>query len=111
MDTLEHYRAIVHRLILDYARYKPSHGDIDTEAIIDPAGNHFEVLHIGRDGPRRVHGAVIHIDVIDGKIWIQHDGTSPGVADELVEAGIPRDAMVLGFRPPRARQYSGFAIA
>ena len=73
-------------------------------------GNHFEVLHVGWAGPRRVHGTVIHIDSIDDKIWIQHDGTSLGVADELVEAGIPRDAIVLGFRPPRVRQYSGFAL-
>jgi len=111
MDTVDHYRAIVRELILDYGRYKPSHGDIETEAIIDSAQNHFELLHVGWDGQRRVHGAVIHIDIIGDKIWIQHDGTSPGVANELVEAGIPRDAIVLGFRPPYVRQYSGFAIA
>jgi hypothetical protein len=58
-----------------------------------------------------VHGAVIHIDIIGDKVWIQHDGTSPGIADELVEAGIPRDAIVLGFRPPHVRRYSGFAVA
>ncbi len=111
MDTIDRYHAIVRRLILDYAPYKPSHGDIETEAVIDPVGKHFEVLHVGWDGPRRVHGVVIHIDVIDDKIWIQHDGTSPGVVDELVEVGIPRDAIVLGFRPRRVRQYSGFAIS
>ena len=88
-DTVDRYRAIVRRLIFDYARYKPSHGDIETEAVIDPAGNHFEVLHVGWDGPRRVHGAVIHVDIVGDKVWIQHDGTSPGIADELVEAGIP----------------------
>lgn len=111
MDTVDHYREVVRRLILDYARYKPSHGDIETEAVIDPAGNHFEVLHVGWDGQRRVHGAVIHVDIIGDKIWIQHDGTSPGIANELVDAGIPREVIVLGFRPPGVRQYSGFAIA
>jgi XisI protein len=111
MGSIDQYREIVRRLILDYAQYKPSHGDIATEAIIDPEHNHFELMHVGWDGPRRVHGAVIHIDIIADKIWIQHDGTSPGIADGLVEAGIPRDAIVLGFRPPRVRQYSGFASA
>lgn len=111
MDTADEYRAIVRKLVLEYARYKPSHGNIETEVIIDPTGNHFELLHVGWDGPRRVHGVVIHIDVIDNKIWIQYDGTSPGIAHELAEAGIPRDAIVLGFRPPHVRQYSGFALS
>lgn len=111
MDTGDRYRQILRQVILEYASYKPSHGEIDTEAIIDAEQNHFEVMHVGWDGQRRVHGAIIHIDIIDGKVWIQYDGTSPGVADDLVEAGIPPDAIVLGFRPQNVRKYSGFAIA
>ena len=34
MDRVERYRGIVRRLIEEYASYKPSHGRIDTEAII-----------------------------------------------------------------------------
>jgi hypothetical protein len=111
MDTIEGYRQIVHQVILEYAGYKPSNGRIETEVIVDAGQNHFEVLHVGWDGPRRVHGMVIHVDIIGDKVWIQHDGTSPGIAEDLVEAGIPRTAIVLGFRPPHVRQYSGFAIA
>src|SRR5262245_14190759 len=99
MDPLTRYRQIVRDLIQEYARYKPSHGQIETEAVVDPEKDHYELLHVGWDGQRRVHGSVIHIDIIDGKVWIQHDGTSPGVALELVEAGIPREHIVLGFRP------------
>ena len=36
MDTLGHYREIVRKLIHEYASYKPSHGQIGTEAVIDP---------------------------------------------------------------------------
>jgi hypothetical protein len=111
MDTIAHYREIVRNLILEYATYKPSHGDIVTEAVIDAKQNHFELMHVGWDGERRVHGSVIHIDIIGNRVWIQHDGTAPGVAQELVEAGIPREAIVLGFRPPYVRQYTGFAVS
>lgn len=111
MDTIARYHKIVHNLMLEYASYKPSHGEIETEAIIDPAKGHYEVLHVGWDGVRRVHGVLIHIDIIGDKVWIQHDGTSPGIAEELVEAGIPREAIVLGFHPEHLRQYTGFAIA
>jgi hypothetical protein len=111
VDTIVRYRSVVRQLLQEYSRYRPSHGEIVTELVVDPERDHYELLHVGWDGPRRVHGAVIHIDIIDGKVWIQHDGTSDGIAEELVERGIPREAIVLGFRPPHVRGYSGFAVA
>jgi hypothetical protein len=109
MDRAERYRVIVRRLIEEYARYPPSHGRIETEAIVDPERDHYEVMHVGWDGVRRVHGCVIHIDIRDGKVWVQYDGTSRAVAEELVEAGIPRDDIVLGFQPAEVRKYTDFA--
>jgi len=41
---------------------------------------------------------------------IQYDGTSPGVAVELAESGIPKEDIVLGFRPPRVRPHTGFGV-
>jgi hypothetical protein len=111
MDTLTHYRAIVRHLIDEYASYKPSHGQIETEAIVDPERDHYEVMHVGWDGPRRVHGSVIHIDIIGGKIWIQYDGTNRPVADALLAAGVPREAIVLGFHPAYVRHHTDFAVA
>lgn len=110
MDTLAQYRSIIRRIVTDYARYKPANGEIDTEVILDPEHDHYEVMHIGWDGVRRVHGAIIHLDIIDGKIWIQYDGTSRPVADELLAAGIPKEQIVLGFHPANERQYTGFAV-
>lgn len=111
MDTLKRYQEIVSKLIREYASYKPSHGQIETEAIIDLERNHYEVMHIGWDGPRRVHGSVVHIDIIDGKIWIQYDGTSRPVAEKLLEAGVPREDIILGFHPAELRQYTDFGVA
>jgi len=67
MDRVERYRQLVSDIIRDYASCKPSNGKIDTEAIINPQTDHYEVMHIGWDGQRRVHGCVIHLDIIDGK--------------------------------------------
>jgi hypothetical protein len=109
MDSVEQYREIVRRLINDYASYKPSHGKIHTEAIVDPQHDHYEVMHVGWDGARRIHGSVIHIDIIDGQVWIQYDGTNRPVAEELIAAGVPREAIVLGFQPDYIRPHTGFA--
>jgi hypothetical protein len=42
---------------------------------------------------------LLHIDIIDHKLWIQHDRTEEGVAVDLVAAGIPKEQIVLGFEP------------
>jgi hypothetical protein len=68
MDRTEDYRAIARRLIEEYARYRPSNGQIETEIVIDPERDHYELMHVGWDGERRVHGSVIHIDIFDGKV-------------------------------------------
>ena len=110
MDRIEQYREIVRRLIEEYAQYRPAHGEIETEAIIDRNRDHYELLHVGWDGARRVHGSVVHIDIVGGKVWIQYDGTSRPVAEELVAAGIPREDIVLAFHPAFVRQHTGFAV-
>ncbi len=111
MDRLERYREIVRRVIDEYASYKPSHGQIETEAIVDRDKDHYEVMHVGWDKARRVHGSVVHIDIIGGKVWIQYDGTTRPVAEELVAAGIPREDIVLAFHPREVRPLTDFAVA
>ena len=109
MDKTERYRRIVIELIEEYARYKPSHGDITTEAIVDRANDHYEVMHVGWDGVRRVHGSVVHIDIINDKVWIQYDGTSRPVADELIAQGIPRRKSCSASTRPRCVKAHGIS--
>jgi len=66
---------------------------------------------VGRENERRVHGCLVHIDIINGKLWIQRDGTERGIANDLVEAGVPKKQIVLGFRSPEIRQPTEFAVA
>ncbi len=48
---------------------------------------------------------------MDGKVWIQTDGTEDGVTDELMQAGIAKEDIVLGFHEPEIRKYTGFSVA
>jgi hypothetical protein len=111
MDTASDVREIVKRIINEYAALKPSYGDINTEVIFDDEKGHYELLRFGWLNERRVHGCLIHIDIVGDKIWIQQDGTEDGVALDLLDAGIPHDRIVLGFRHPDIRPYTDFAVA
>lgn len=109
MDALDQYRKIIRRLFTENARIPISHGNIQVEPVFDSESDHYLLMLVGRDNKRRVHGCLVHIDIIGEKLWIQRDGTERGVANDLVEAGIPRDRIVLGFRSPEMRKYTEFA--
>jgi hypothetical protein len=111
MDKLTRYRQILEQIVHEYASHKPSNGQIETEAIIDRENDHYEVMHVGWDKVRRVHGSVIHLDIVDGKIWIQYDGTNRPVADELLAAGVPKEDIVIGFHPAELWRHTGFGVA
>ncbi|MEM7530897.1 MAG: element excision factor XisI family protein, partial [Chloroflexota bacterium] len=52
----------------------------------------------------------LHFDIINNKIWLQHNGTEMQLASELVEMGVPKQDIVLGFHSPFRRQFSGYAV-
>ncbi len=109
MDTSITYQQHIKNILREYARLKPSYGNIESRVLFDDEHGSYALIQVGWDGKKYVHGAVIHIDLIQGKIWIQYDGTEDGVANDLVEAGVSHEAIVLGFRPPHIRPYTGFA--
>jgi hypothetical protein len=110
VDQLDRYREIVRHLIEKYAGCNPTYGDIRTEALLDRENDRYEVLQMGWNGDRRVHGSIIHIDIRDGKVWIEHNGTDARLGEELVAAGIPRNDIVLGFQPENMRSLTGFGV-
>ena len=56
-----------------------------------------------------MHGCLVHVDLIDGRFWIQRDGTEYSIAQELLDAGIPKDRIVLAFHSPAKRRLTDFA--
>jgi hypothetical protein len=112
MDTLTaRFRAAIKKVILEYADEQPINPEVITEVVMDEERGHYEVIAIGWRGNKRVHHTIIHIDLISDKVWLQHDGTDRVIADELVAAGIPPQSLVLGFRHPRVRAFTDFAVA
>jgi hypothetical protein len=111
MDTLETYRQIIEKALTEYAEIPYAYGDIQTETIFDRKNDHYLLINVGWNKDRRIHGCLIHIDIINNKVWIQRDGTEEGIAVELEQAGIPKDHIVLGFRPPEIRKHTDYAVA
>lgn len=53
---------------------------------------------------------MLHVNIKDEKIWIQHDGTERGITNDLLELGVPKHDIVLAFQSPARRKYTDFAV-
>ena len=107
MESIARYRELIKHIITRHAQIPSVSGEVRIETIFDATQDHYALVYTGWDGLRRIEGEVIHIDIINGKIWIQHDGTEYGVARELEELGIARQEIVLGFHAPVKRPLTG----
>ena len=85
MDRVEQYRTLIKRLLEQHAQYVPATGHIEMETIFDEYHDRYQLMAIGWQGNRRVHGCVIHIDLKGEKVWIQHDSTVPAMSSGEVE--------------------------
>ncbi|MBI5516830.1 MAG: XisI protein [Deltaproteobacteria bacterium] len=95
--------SVVRKVLEEYAGLVPSQGELAAELVFDESRGHYELLYVGWEGWRRVHGTVVHVDLRGDLVWIQHDGTEAGIADELISRGVDPDRIVLGFQHPSMR--------
>jgi hypothetical protein len=110
MDTLSEDRRIIESILTEYASIPYAYGQVDRKTVFDRGGDHYLLMISGWD-EGRVHGCIVHVDLIDGKFWIQRDGTEDGIASELERAGVPKSRIVLAFREPAIRPHTGYAVA
>ena len=107
--AIEQYRQWIQRLLSEREARGLSQPDVETQAVLDTKGDHYLLLHTGWRGSKRTHGCSLHLDIKDGKIWIQHDGTEIGIATQLLELGVPASDIVLAFHSPKMREFTEFA--
>jgi hypothetical protein len=112
MDRITQYAEIIKEVISDYAQLgKPENG-IEYELIFDNEHNHYQLFKVGwTENLFRVCSIALHFDIKDGKIWLQHSAFEADIAAELVEKGVPKSDIVLGFFAPYRRKLSEYAAA
>ena len=110
MDTLESYRQIIYKILYEYFIIPYSYGDLQRRLIVSEDHTNYLLITLGWQQNKRVHGCLVHIEIINDKIWIHRDGTEDGIANDLVAAGIPKDHIVLAFHPPEIRPHTEFAV-
>src|SRR5215470_6946607 len=98
MAQLERYRQYIQAVIRRHGSHQPAYGEVELQLIFDTERDHYQLVHAGWYKQRRKYGCLIHMDIKEGKISIQHDGTESGVANELVALGVPKENIVLAYQ-------------
>lgn len=111
MDKLEKYREYVEQLITRYANSDQNRKDVEVQVIMDTVRDHYQWMNVGWEGFKRVYNCLIHLDIKDGKIWIQQNWTEDDLAADLVEMGVPKEDIVLGLHAPYKRPYTDYGVA
>lgn len=111
MANLDHYRHSIQQLLTQYKNYQPSEEGIEVQLIFDPERDHYQLLEVGWNGYDRIFNCVMHLDIKDEQIWIQHNSTDLQIAESLVEMGVPREDIVLGLQAPYKRQLTQYGVA
>jgi hypothetical protein len=112
MGTTVKYEKAIIELLEEYAAFWDTEESIKNHIIIDNERKRYQLVIIGwRNDSRFVHSVAFYIEIQNGKVWIHQNNTQALIADELVEKGVAKEDIVLGFVAPSLRSASGFAIA
>ena len=112
MDSvLISHRNAIQQVFKSYIDFLGNDDDTQFEMVMDNENQRYLLVEIGWHNSRRIYGTLLHIDIISDKLWIQQDGTEEGIANELVTLGIPKEQIVLGFKPLERRKLTEFAAS
>ncbi len=115
MDRITQYREIIERVLTetwDYLKTGAASGmEVEYKLLFDRERDSYGLLMVGFGRAHRIHNLMIHLEIINGKVWLQADNTDLEIARELEKAGIRKDEIVLGFHQAKVRPYTEYAAA
>jgi hypothetical protein len=112
MDKVVFYQNCIIKILERYGKEKPVNlQDVENQLITDTTHHHYQLQRVGWQDGKFIHYLVFHFDIKNGKIWLQRNNTEINFAEELIELGVPKEDIVLGFQPEYARPFTGYGVS
>ena len=112
MDRVTGYREIIKQMLAERAdlmRSQPLPGE-EVVCLFEEETDNYILLRLGWVRGKRLYSITLHLRLVNGKVHVEQDWTEDAV-EALVEAGVPKEELVLASTPPELRQQAEFAIA
>lgn len=115
MDKIDRYREVIINLLTEHPDViyeNDVDGTVETHIIFDDKHQRYMLYRSGWSDNERIHAPIIYIRLYNDKVWVEEDWTEDGITPDLLDAGIPKEDIVLGFRHhPTLRHLTEFPIA
>jgi hypothetical protein len=111
MDTLDGLRSAIARVFRSWEQYPTSVSKFRITGVMDTTTDRYTLTHVDFDGNRYRSHLLAQLEIRDNKIWILTDNTEEGIAAELVNEGVSKGQIVLGYYSPAMREQGDFAAA
>lgn len=112
MDTLalDTLRKAILSVFEEWERFPGPLSHFTIVPVIDREHDRYLLQMVRRPKGLQASDTLAHLEIREGKIWVEADGTEKGIATELVAAGIPKNRIVLSFYPVSLREAGEFAV-
>lgn len=112
MEKMTEYRKIAKQILMSHVPPNEENegSGIDRIVICDEERGHYQLGRWGWDKGKRAKLMNFYFRLKNSKFWIEYDLTEAGIANELLDAGVPREDIVLAFHEPEMRPLTEFAV-
>jgi hypothetical protein len=113
MEKIDGYRKLIKAHLTqvhEWCARQPKPG-VDALLVFDDERSVYMLVVTGWTEHERVRGATLFLRIKDGKIWLEEDWTDYAIGEKLIEEGVPKSDIVLGFQSPENRRHTEFAVA
>lgn len=111
MDKLAKYRQILQEIVEKYASEPRRADQVPLVPICDTVHDNYLLMRVGWDKVGRAHHTLFHFRLKDGKVWIEDDGIEHGIANDLLEAGIAPEDIILAFQMREPKPVAELALS
>lgn len=93
---LNHYRILITQVLQAHAAMTAEPSNYDTTVVCDIQTGTYRLIDTEITAGRRQDYIVAQLVLREGKVWVERDGIEYGIGQDLLEAGIPADDIVIG---------------
>jgi hypothetical protein len=112
MKPTHTYSNAIQQILTEYAEYMTTDDDVlQIETLFDTKRHHYQIVVLGWQNNKRIYHNLIHLDIINGQIWVQNNNTQFTLIEDFDRLNIPRKALVNGLISARRRQFRDYELA
>lgn len=112
MDKIKKYQDAIKTVIKKHSgSITPNYTEYNEMVVFDDERGHYLLMDIGWNKSKRIQNITIHIDIKEGKVWIQTDWTDTVITEQLEALGVDKQDIVLAFHAPCRRADMAYPVA